>query len=231
MNELKLFEQIDIPAIREYEMSKKEYDGYVYAVEAGEKVKIGSTTAPAQRIRALSTMFSNYAMEKIGRIAISRPHMNFRQNEIILHSVFESNRIKSGEMFSISFDDAVSEMRNLLFDTSDKERELMAKRDHETIEMFKRMMFGDSPLLQIKHSEPITHQKFEWKATVTEQSGCNAAAFLLRTALGEFVLNDNQRDDVFGMVADINSYEIANVSISFTFDCSGTNDEVYDDET
>ena len=231
MNELKLFERLDISAIHEHEMSKKMYDGFVYAVEVGDKVKIGSTAVPSQRMRALSTMFSNYAMEKIGRIALSCPHMNFRQNEIILHFVFESERIKSGEMFSISFDDAVSEMRKLLFDTSDKERELMAKRDHETIEMFKRMMFGDSPLLQIKHSEPITHQKFEWKATVNEQSGCNAAAFLLRTALGEFVLNDNQRDDVIGMVADINGYKIANVSISFTFDCFGTNDEVFDDES
>jgi hypothetical protein len=50
VNELKLFEQIDIPAIREYEKSKKKYDGYVYAVEVGEKVKIGSTTAPARGV-------------------------------------------------------------------------------------------------------------------------------------------------------------------------------------
>ena len=212
MNELKLFEQIDIPAIREYEKSKKKYDGYVYAVEVGEKVKIGSTTAPAQRIRSLSTMFSNYAMEKIGRIAISRPHMNFRQNEIILHSVFESNRIKSGEMFSIKFEDAVSEMKNLLFDVSDKQRELREAQANETVEMLKRVVLGETQ--PIKNIDTNKHQKFRWNALVYEQPCEDAAAFLLQIALVGLVLDDSQKEKVIDMAIDISKYKISNMSLS-----------------
>lgn len=86
---------------------KDSYAGYVYAVEFGDHVKIGSTDNPINRINSLASMARNYCFAGIGRVALSPVHSNFRTNEMILHAVFSEKRIADGELFDVSFDSAV----------------------------------------------------------------------------------------------------------------------------
>lgn len=86
----------------------RSYTGCVYAVEFGDHVKIGSTTNPLSRLRALSTSARNYSFTGIGRIALTPIHSRFRSNELYVHSVFIEKRIENGELFDIPFEYAVA---------------------------------------------------------------------------------------------------------------------------
>ena len=70
--------------------------GYVYLIEYGQHVKIGSTKRPARRMKQLNSIAVNYAGLTIGKIVISRPHTNFTENESQLHRLYGDKRVGLG---------------------------------------------------------------------------------------------------------------------------------------
>ena len=48
---------------------------------------------------------AKYNNVEIGRVALSIPHTNYRQNERILHNMFSQSRIGNTELFDIPFND------------------------------------------------------------------------------------------------------------------------------
>lgn len=105
MKELKIFEN-------------KNLGGYVYIIDFGSMVKIGSSNNPKERISRITTYLKNYADINSFGFKISVKHVNFRENEFILHDVFSKYRVSGTELFNIKFDKAVSGLNKLVYDTN-----------------------------------------------------------------------------------------------------------------
>ena len=104
------------------------YMGVVYALEYGDFVKIGSTVHPYRRFVTLKNQAEKYGNVKIGKLAISGLHTNFRENERNAHREFEIRRQDGTELFNIGFDTARNYLNNLeLLDESEKIRERVEK--------------------------------------------------------------------------------------------------------
>lgn len=93
----------------EIEYQKELGIGYVYIAEWGNIVKIGCTQNPYYRIKELSCV-ANYSNVKITRIALSKIHSNYKENEKMFHNHFKKYRIEKTELFNISFDDALNNL-------------------------------------------------------------------------------------------------------------------------
>lgn len=140
MNTVKVFDSYDRQALTDFENTKKTYDGFVYIIEVGNSTKIGCTAHLDKRMRQLSSMLRNYADIKIGRIAVTMPHMNYRDNEKTIHKIFSSSRINGGEMFDVKFCDAILELNSLSFDTSDELRNARMKEADRGFEILKALL-------------------------------------------------------------------------------------------
>lgn len=140
MNELQIFNNPDFGQVRTISMNENnEYLGYVYILECGGVLKIGSTKNPFKRLQQLVHIMQNYADKKIGRFALTKPHTNYYENELILHKRFNEFRIKRTELFNAEFNDVVSfAIDNLsMFDDSEK----LKKIDDEKIKKLKEILF------------------------------------------------------------------------------------------
>ena len=223
MNELKLFENYDIHALREFEKAKKEYDGFVYVVEADDVVKIGCTHRLVTRMSTLSGMLSNYADKNVGRIAVTKPHMNYRENEKKMHEMFSDCR-KGGELFAIDFETAVEGLSTIYLETSEELRNKMKKRGDALFEQMKNFTLHGLP--QVKEEQKLSQKKqtFIYKVSMKEVGAHDAAALLLRLMLGEFVLNDEQRDSCIDMANEIAMYKNCKINFSLQFDCDEIDD-------
>lgn len=125
MNELQIFENKEFGSVQMVEKAtKSEYLGYVYILECGKLVKIGSTTRPYKRLTSLNKSLGDYGGMEIGRFAISIPHTNYIQNEKFLHEVLKRKRISGTELFNVKFETACAKMVNSLHfidETEEKE--------------------------------------------------------------------------------------------------------------
>lgn len=84
-----------------------QYHGYVYAIEYGDYIKIGSTRGPHLRIKKLSHIARDYHQSTIGSIIVSKEHTNYRKNERQLHSFFNKYRLNNSELFAIQINDVI----------------------------------------------------------------------------------------------------------------------------
>ena len=78
--------------------------GVCYAVEINGKVKIGCTKNIRTRMATITEQLIKYADAAIGCIAYTKPHINYKGNERLLHSHFAPKRKDSTELFEMSFD-------------------------------------------------------------------------------------------------------------------------------
>lgn len=92
-----------------------EGQGFVYALEWGDCVKIGRTKNLQQRMKHLAHNAKNYARVELGRVAYSAPHSNYCESETKLHHFFKEKRIGDGELFRLSFDHFLRQAPNLIF--------------------------------------------------------------------------------------------------------------------
>lgn len=100
---------------------ENEYFGVVYALEYGDQIKIGSTNKPYERMRALTHNAQKYGDTKIGSVAFTTPHSNFRSNETLLHRKFASKRKEGTELFNITLEEAIKAFSGLEYlDESEK---------------------------------------------------------------------------------------------------------------
>lgn len=104
MNDLKIFKNND-------------FGGYVYIINFGDCIKIGSSINPRNRIRQVSSYLSSYAGFNKYSSCISRKHLNYRENEMFLHGKFDDFRINNTELFKVSYSEAVSALKELNYET------------------------------------------------------------------------------------------------------------------
>lgn len=106
-NELQIFTDEtfgDIPSAP----SPEKDCGVVYFIEINDKVKIGSSHNPSERLRILISNAQKYFNAKIGRIAISQYHNGYRVAERNMHKYLEDCRIEGTELFDVDFSTATA---------------------------------------------------------------------------------------------------------------------------
>ena len=109
MNELqmKVFSPKQLSQLKEVKPDEK-WQGFFYVVEYGNFVKIGSSINPYNRYITLKKQ-AQYGQQKMGQIAISCSHTNFRQNEYKLHTYYSEARIEGTELFRLPFNRIIKE--------------------------------------------------------------------------------------------------------------------------
>jgi hypothetical protein len=120
-DKMKIFNISQIEELKKFEKTKKEYDGFVYVIDLGTQVKIGKSHNISQRILYLKRIFHTYSDIHLLRIAVTDPHMNYNENEKLMHTAFSDFRNK-GELFDVDFETASLKLYELKLNTSDKER-------------------------------------------------------------------------------------------------------------
>lgn len=129
MNELKVFEKTDVEKLKEIEkINKNSYMGFFYLLEWDNIVKIGYSQKPHQRLMSLKRTAGNYNGVNIGRMALSKGHTNYRDNENLLHKHFLKHRINGTELFSLTFEEALSKIPDdIIFKDETNKREAKAE--------------------------------------------------------------------------------------------------------
>ena len=105
MSELQIFNNNEIEKLKSIK-PQKPYQGFFYIVEYGVMIKIGSSINPFNRYTTFKRE-AHYNGGRIGRIAISCSHTNFRDNESELHKKYARARIEGTELFNLPFDEVV----------------------------------------------------------------------------------------------------------------------------
>ena len=125
-NNLQIFSSDNLEPIRDFEKSIGDYLGVIYFFEYGNKVKIGRTIRPYQRIKALKRDAERYHETKTGRVAFTQLHTNFVETEKIFHKYFDDMRVVNTELFDISFDCLLQELANIDVDYKDESEQKKA---------------------------------------------------------------------------------------------------------
>ena len=118
MNRLKIFEYPEYCEIKDYiqGISIADYSkGWVYILEFGDFVKIGSTQQPDERFRTLKGQAAYYDNCKIGKMALSPLCLNFKEVERSIHKHLSARRKSKTELFNVTFDDAIKHLASIAF--------------------------------------------------------------------------------------------------------------------
>ena len=143
MNELMIFQNPEFGEIRTIESSLKDtYLGVVYAIEYGDKLKIGYSTKPYTRIMVLKRNAEKYGNMVLGRVCISSPHTNYREIESFLHGRFADSRNEGTELFDVKFDDFVKIFRSEKINFKD-ETEAIERRAQAVFNGLKGFIMGE----------------------------------------------------------------------------------------
>jgi len=113
MNELRVFENEEFGKLKAYKPDSMG-EGYVYAVEYGDFVKIGSSINPYMRLQTFIRDAENYNNTKIGRVVVTPSHSNYKNNERFLHNHYATKRKQGTELFSISLNEYVREIPSIV---------------------------------------------------------------------------------------------------------------------
>lgn len=97
------FKVLDLDDLYTFQRSiKGPYLGVVYAIEYGDKIKIGCSKTPYSRIRSLKKWADGYGGISFGKVCVSTPHTNYREMESFFHKLFSRKRVQDTELFSIT---------------------------------------------------------------------------------------------------------------------------------
>lgn len=104
------YNETEYELLKELDFANFSRKGYVYVLEYGNKIKIGTTKEPFKRLKSLKSMAENYLDTFTGRLLISKAHYNRFENEKVLHNMFSDSKIGNGELFSASFNEAIKKV-------------------------------------------------------------------------------------------------------------------------
>lgn len=81
--------------------------GFVYAIEFGQFVKIGCSTSPHNRFLTLNGEYRRSMGLAPERMVITPPCSNYKVLECDAHTEFAPKRVKESEMFEVCFEEVV----------------------------------------------------------------------------------------------------------------------------
>lgn len=123
-NQPLIFESIDM-----INVEPDEFQGFVYLMEFGDFLKVGSTKKPKARFRTLKSQ-ARYGNQHIGRVALTCFHQNYRENEYILHSKL-NKRIPNTELFDCTFEEGLNLLSTLKYKQLTKKEIEQCKRGNQ----------------------------------------------------------------------------------------------------
>lgn len=113
-NKLKIYEKEELKDINNLQKTKSnDYMGFIYAIEYGNKLKIGSSKQPYTRITSLKRQAEKYDNLELGRFTISREHTNYVDNEKIIDNYFKDRRKEATELFDLTIEEFVQNFDNI----------------------------------------------------------------------------------------------------------------------
>ena len=111
---------------------KEEIGGCVYIINFGFAIKIGCSSKPEERIKNITSYLKNYANLDAEDVFISPRHVNYRENEKLMHKKFEHDRLEGSELFTISYPLAVETLSDLDMDCDlESERKRIEKSSED----------------------------------------------------------------------------------------------------
>lgn len=121
-NNWNLYHKDEYNILKKLDFQNHSSKGYVYVLECGDKLKIGTTKEPYKRLKALKNIGENYSNFTTGSILVSKAHYNRVENEKLLHELFSRYRYSNGEMFIFPMEKAVKKIlkTELTFEETDK---------------------------------------------------------------------------------------------------------------
>lgn len=125
--------------INQVDDKKSDFFGYVYALEYDNKIKIGKTKNIFQRMKTIKTYAEKYADIETGVFLYSLPHVNYHENEKILHDYFKDYRIEGTELFNLSILDFTKMVPKLNFDFDCQKIE---KENFQSYEQLKNLIIS-----------------------------------------------------------------------------------------
>lgn len=166
-------EIIDSLRKSELELAAIMSNGWLYALEYGDLVKIGCTSSLSKRMRFLIHQGMDYADLPIGRLVISIPCVNYKDLESLLHRKFDSNRKQGTELFSISFDDVVKAMELLQYDQDFVSADSAIKQKGDDMVVFAKELLGYDAYLKESDFISKTLDTVKYLHGIIEQQGAN----------------------------------------------------------
>lgn len=143
MNDLQIFNYSEFSRIKETEtMIDGSFLGIFYALEWDDMLKLGQSSHPYTRIMAHKRNAENYGNVRLGRVAISCAHTNYRENELKLHTYFANQRVAGTEIFDISMDEFIESLSIVGLEYKD-ESEGIDKRSQIVLEGLQHLLLGD----------------------------------------------------------------------------------------
>ena len=142
------------------EFNEEEYvkehksSGVCYLLEVDNCVKIGCTSDPKTRYKALKHSIEKYGNSKIGRFYITKQCINYKEVESIIHNHFSDSRKNKTEIFNLSIEDVLNEnLSEILTFNNDykKHEEMINKR----LEALKNLVIEIGLLKNIKKEKEI----------------------------------------------------------------------------
>lgn len=114
--------------------------GFVYAIEYGDGIKIGSTKSVRNRLSNIISHAGLYSDIETGEFCFSEAHRNFRENERIIHKAFANRRLGKSERFQMTLDDFFKELPLIYFDMDRAAAKAQLEKDSRSL--FEMMGLG-----------------------------------------------------------------------------------------
>ena len=89
--------------------------GFLYILEIGDSLRIGSTANLRLQLRALINQLQTYSRLPVGRFAFSPPHLNFTENRKLLHHHFAPFRKGKAEIYALTPEEFFRQLPPLSF--------------------------------------------------------------------------------------------------------------------
>jgi hypothetical protein len=94
-----------------HETPKRKFKGYIYVVEfkntytgSNNIVKIGASRNPYKELKNYNYEAMSYYSLIINKIILSAWHINYKENESLLHKSFKDRKIELGDLYCITLD-------------------------------------------------------------------------------------------------------------------------------
>ena len=165
----------------------EEKQGFVYALEYGDCVKIGRTQNLSERIHTLVYQAENYSRVIAKHVAYSISHSNYVSNENELHKFFKSKQVGKGELFAVSFEDFLKTVPKLKFE---KIHYLENTRYLEFLDWYFKDLFEETTglpyelFLEYENAETQEQKDFVMRKTQAELEALTMRQHLIKSCKG-----------------------------------------------
>lgn len=194
------------------ELNKETIGGCVYIINFGFAIKIGRSSKPRKRIKNITSYLKSYAGLEAEDIFVSPRHVNYRENEKLMHKKFVYDRLEGSELFTISYPLAVATLSDLDMDC-DLEKERM--RIEKSSEDFKNGIITLNQQLECNRVYEKVRDIFldekELSKHIEEMKNTLEVLEVIKEYLHQDLPNKEFEEKIYKHYPNINPYKVLNI--------------------